>query len=123
LHPTCEVCGGNTHAATTRTFEPTSVEPAETEVVPVEPAVALDLHDIEGRMRGRLFQELDLLAYALEMEAAESIERGDDAAADRAQQTRLGIRLAQRLVGAVSSPEVDRRLDRWRTSYRAKFPA
>ena len=79
--------------------------------------------EIEQRLRGRLYQELDLLAFALEMEAATAIaeERDDDAA--RTEQTRLGVRLAQRLVGRVSAPEVDRRLERWRAAYLAKFPA
>ncbi|HEX6939319.1 MAG TPA: hypothetical protein VF158_07895 [Longimicrobiales bacterium] len=76
----------------------------------------------EREIRGRLYQELDLLAFALEMEAAEAVERGDDDEAARAQRTRLGVRLAQRLVGAVPAPEVDRRLERWRAVYQAKFP-
>lgn len=78
--------------------------------------------EIEAALRGRLFEELDLLAFAFEMEADEALAAGDEAAAERAQQTRLGIRLAQRLVGAVSAPEVDRRLARWREEYRARFP-
>ncbi len=77
---------------------------------------------LERDIRGRLFQEHDLLAFALEMEAAEQVSEGRDEAAARTQQTRLGIRLAQRLVGGVPAPEVDRRLDHWRTRYRAKFP-
>ncbi len=76
----------------------------------------------ERELRGKLFQELDLLAFALEMEASEALERGDEEGALRTQQTRLGIRLAQRLIGAVPAPEVDRRLDRWRSTYLAKFP-
>lgn len=82
----------------------------------------LDAGAIEREIRARLYQELDLLAYALEMEAAEEVEEGRDDAAARTQQTRLGIRLAQRLVGGVAAPEVDRRLDRWREQYLAKFP-
>ncbi len=82
----------------------------------------LDAATLEREIRGRLYQELDLLAYALEMEAAEQVAEGRDEDAARTQQTRLGIRLAQRLVGGVPAPEVDRRLDRWRTQYRAKFP-
>jgi hypothetical protein len=82
----------------------------------------LDAGAIEREIRGRLYQELDLLAYALEMEAAQQVEEGREEDAARAQQTRLGIRLAQRLVGGVGAPEVDRRLDRWRTQYLAKFP-
>lgn len=79
--------------------------------------------EIEARVRGYLFQELDVLAYALEMECAEAIRGGRDEDAARAQQTRLGVRLAQRLVGNVPAPEVDDRLRRWRASYLAKFPA
>lgn len=79
--------------------------------------------ELEAGIRGRLYQELDLLAFALEMEASAAVERGDDGAATRAQRTRLGIRLAQRLVGGVPAPEVDERLDRWRDSYEARFPA
>ncbi len=81
-----------------------------------------DAHAIERELRGRLYQELDLLAYALEMEAAREVEEGRDEDAARTQQTRLGIRLAQRLVGGVPAPEVDRRLDTWRTEYLSKFP-
>jgi len=83
---------------------------------------AADPAAIERELRGRLYQELDLLAFAFEMEAAEAIERGADEEAARTQQTRLGIRLAQRLVGAVPAPEVDRRLERWRAAYLKKFP-
>lgn len=87
-----------------------------------EPGAAPDSMVVE-RLRGQLYQELDLLAYAFEMEAAEALEHGRDDDAARAQQVRLGIRLAQRLVGAISAPEVDRRLDRWRSIYQAKFPS
>ncbi|HEX7050774.1 MAG TPA: hypothetical protein VF188_11270 [Longimicrobiales bacterium] len=83
-----------------------------------------DAHDaaVERELRGRLYQELDLLAFALEMEAAEALENGEPDAAARAQQTRLGVRLAQRLVGDVPAPEVELRLRRRRTEYEAKFP-
>ncbi len=82
----------------------------------------LDVAALEREIRGRLYQELDLLAYALEMEAAREVEDGRDEDAARTQQTRLGIRLAQRLVGGVPAPEVDRRLDTWRAEYVSKFP-
>ncbi|MFW6079422.1 MAG: hypothetical protein ACODAE_07375 [Gemmatimonadota bacterium] len=78
--------------------------------------------ELEARIRGRLYQELDLLAFALEMEASTAVERGDDGDVERAQRTRLGVRLAQRLVGGVPAPEVDERLARWRESYEARFP-
>lgn len=83
----------------------------------------MDAGALEREIRGRLHQELDLLAYALEMEAAQEVEEGRDEDAARTQQTRLGIRLAQRLVGGVPAPEVDRRLDRWRSEYLGKFPS
>jgi hypothetical protein len=92
------------------------------DVVALLESLQRDRAAIEREVRGHFYQELDLLAYAFEMEAAQQVEEGcyDDAA--RTQQTRLGIRLAARLVGGVSAPEVDRRLDRWRDAYRAKFP-
>lgn len=111
---TCEVCGSAVEAAT-----PAVATQGD---VGAPPAPAPEPGDRERQLRGCLYQELDLLAYALEMEAAEALERGEEAEAARTQQTRLGIRLAQRLVGAVPSPEVDRRLDRWRSMYQAKFP-
>ncbi len=80
-----------------------------------------DAQSIEREIRGRLYQELDLLAYAFEMEAAQEVAEGRDDDAGRTQQTRLGIRLAQRLVGGVPAPEVDRRLDAWRAEYLSKF--
>ena len=81
-----------------------------------------DGHSIELDVRAHLFRELDLLAFALEMEAAEALERADELAAVTLQHTRLGVRLAQRLVGGVSAPEIDRRLDRRRNEYLARFP-
>ncbi len=86
------------------------------------PSAPPDADALERALRGRLYQELDLLAYAFEMEAAQQVTEGCDEDAARTQQTRLGIRLAQRLVGGVPAPEVDRRLDRWREQYRGKFP-
>lgn len=85
-------------------------------------ATIMEAEELEEHLRGRLYQELDLLAYAFEMEAAEAADAGRIDEAARAQQTRLGIRLAQRLVGAVPAPEVDRRLTHWRAAYEAKFP-
>lgn len=82
-----------------------------------------DAGALEEHVRGRLYQELDVLAFAFEMEASQAVERGDDAGAARAQRTRLGVRLAQRLVGGVPAPEVDERLERWRETYEAKFPS
>ena len=79
--------------------------------------------ETESKVRGYLFQELDILAYAFEMECAEALADGREGEAERAQQTRLGIRLAQRLVGNVPAPEIAERLSRWRETYLAKFPA
>lgn len=93
------------------------------EAVRVLEALGPDADALEEHVRGRLYQELDVLAFAFEMEASDAVERGDDAKAERAQRTRLGIRLAQRLVGGVPAPEVDERLDRWRETYRAQFPS
>lgn len=63
-----------------------------------------DPDDVERRVRGELYQQLDLLAFALEMEAS------------------AAVRQAQRRVGGVSAPEVDRRLDRWKAEYDARLP-
>lgn len=111
VSPTCETCGTILSGGATVRVR---VDVAEPE---------LETEAVEAVLRGRLFQELDLLAYALEMEASEALLRGDEAEAGRAQQTRLGIRLAQRLVGAVPAPEIELRLQRWRERYLAKFPA
>jgi hypothetical protein len=78
---------------------------------------------VEQDLRTSLFESLDVLAYALEMEAAEAIAGGDEAQALRTQQTRLGVRLAQRLVAGVASPEVDRRLAERRADYDARLQA
>ena len=100
----------------------TSGSTAAQRVAQAETSPQPDADTIEREVRGRLHQELDLLAYAYEMEAAREVEEGRDEDAARTQQTRLGIRLAQRLVGGVPAPEVDRRLDAWRAEYLSKFP-
>ncbi len=41
-------------------------------------------------LRGRIFTDLDRLAFALEMEAAEELEAGREAASLRIQEQRLG---------------------------------
>lgn len=81
---------------------------------PRESAEAADL-------RGRIFTDLDRLAFALEMEVAECVERGDLAAADRKQSQRLGVRLAQRLVTGVWADEVNQRLQRWEDDYQRRL--
>ena len=72
-------------------------------------------------LRGRIFTDLDRLAFALEMEAAQELETGDDASADRTQALRLGVRLAQRLVAGVDAVEVNGRIARWGTDYEARL--
>lgn len=68
-------------------------------------------------LRGRLFTDLDRLAFAIEIEAAEALERGDEALAVRLEERRLGVRLAQRLVAGVHADEVDLRIERFRREY------
>jgi len=72
-------------------------------------------------LRGCLFTDLDRLAFALEMEAAELLEQGREAEAARVQEQRLGVRLAQRLVAGVWAGEVDGRLQRWAAEYEARL--
>ncbi len=71
--------------------------------------------------RGTLFTDLDRLAFALEMEAAALLRKGKEAAAERCQQQRLGVRLAQRLVAGVWADEVHQRLQRWAKEYDARL--
>lgn len=72
-------------------------------------------------LRGQLFEELDRLAFALEMEAAELLARGEEAAAERFQQQRLGVRMAQRMVADVWAEEVHQRVRRWTDEYEARL--
>ncbi len=81
---------------------------------PDEPADA-------AALRGRIFTDLDRLAFALEMEAAGQLEAGDDARAGRTQALRLGVRLAQRLVAGVHAGEVDGRIARWVDHYESRL--
>jgi hypothetical protein len=81
---------------------------------PVEAPEAADL-------RGRIFTDLDRLAFALEMEAAALLERGQQDEAGRVQEQRLGVRLAQRLVAGVWADEVNGRLQRWSGEYDARL--
>lgn len=68
-------------------------------------------------LRGRIFTDLDRLAFAIEMEAAEHLEHGRAAEYVRAQERRLGVRLAQRLVSGVPADEVNGRMERWEGGY------
>ena len=71
----------------------------------------------EEELRGRLFTDLDRLAFALEMEAAAHLDHGRAGEYLRAQERRLGVRLAQRLVSGVPADEVDRRIWKWGEEY------
>lgn len=70
-----------------------------------------------SELRGNLFTDLDRLAFALEMEAAELLESGDEGGAARQQCVRLGVRLAQRLVAGVWADEVNLRIRRFADEY------
>lgn len=72
-------------------------------------------------LRARLFTDLDRLAFALEMEAAELLETGDEPGAARRQELRLGVRLAQRLVADVWADETHQRIRRWAEAYDARL--
>lgn len=74
-----------------------------------------------AELRGRIFTDLDRLAFALEMEAAAHLEAGREEEARRTQENRLGVRLAQRLVAGVWADEVDLRLERWSAEYEARL--
>jgi hypothetical protein len=73
-----------------------------------------------SELRGSIFNDLDRLAFALEMEAAELIEQGLEEEARRRQELRLGVRLAQRLVAGVHADEVHDRIARYAASYDAR---
>jgi len=72
-------------------------------------------------LRGRIFTDLDRLAFALEMEVAGLLDAGLEEKAARVQEQRLGVRLAQRLVAGVWADEVDLRLRRWSAEYEARL--
>jgi hypothetical protein len=72
-------------------------------------------------LRGRIFTDLDRLAFALEMEAAEHLDAGRDAEYLRTQERRLGVRLAQRLVSGVPADEVNARMERWESGYAGRL--
>jgi len=72
-------------------------------------------------LRGRIFTDLDRLAFALEMEAAEHLEHGRAGEYLRTQERRLGVRLAQRLVSGVPADEVNGRVERWQDGYASRL--
>lgn len=80
-----------------------------------------DGSDAVETLRGHLHAELDLLAFALEMEASRRLLEDDEEEAGRLQDRRLGVRLAQRLVSGVWADEVGLRLRRWRPVYRRRL--
>ena len=80
-----------------------------------------DAARIASEVRGELFTELDRLAFALEMEAAELIEQGLEDEARARQEMRLGVRLAQRLVAGVHADEVHQRIARYAAEYDARL--
>lgn len=74
-----------------------------------------------AELRGRIFTDLDRLAFALEMGAARMLEEGREEEARRTQEQRLGVRLAQRLVAGVWADEVNGRLRDWAAAYDARL--
>lgn len=72
-------------------------------------------------LRGSLFTDLDHLAFALEMEGVERLAAGDEAAALRLENQRLGVRLAQRLIAGVWADEVNLRIQHWRAAYESRI--
>jgi hypothetical protein len=73
------------------------------------------------QLRGDIFNDLDRLAFALEMESAELISDGLEDEARCRQELRLGVRLAQRLVAGVWADEVHRRIARYSAAYEARL--
>jgi hypothetical protein len=72
-------------------------------------------------LRGKIFTDLDRLAFALEIEAAEKLEAGRIGDAEACQHQRLGVRLAQRLVAGVWANEVDVRIQKTAAAYEARL--
>ena len=92
-------------------------EPQEEREAHTRGAAVLETDDPAESLRGQLFTGLDRLAFALEWEAAEAVARGDEGAAARLEDRRLGVRLAQRYVAGVHADEVDLRIDATRREY------
>lgn len=80
-----------------------------------------DESDAAADLRGRVFTDLDMLAFALEMEAARLLAEDREDEAVRCQERRLGVRLAQRLVTGVWADEVDVPLQRWKSEYHERL--
>jgi hypothetical protein len=77
-------------------------------------------HPQAAELRGKVFTDLDRLAFALEMEAAALLAEGKETESARHQERRLGVRLAQRLVAGVWADEVDGRMQRWSADYETR---
>lgn len=92
-------------------------EPREEREARSRAAAALETDDPAESLRGYLFTGLDRLAFALEWEAAEAVRGGDEEAAARLEDRRLGVRLAQRFVAGVHADEVDLRIEATRREY------
>jgi hypothetical protein len=75
----------------------------------------------EAALRGHIFTDLDRLAFAIEMEAAQLLEEGREAESLRRQEQRLGVRLAQRLVSGVWADEVNHPFIKWADEYDARL--
>lgn len=74
-----------------------------------------------AQLRGAIFTDLDRLAFALEMEAAQLLEEGRPEEAVSLQHQRLGVRLAQRLVTGVWADEVNLRLRHAAQAYESRL--
>lgn len=74
-----------------------------------------------AQLRGAIFTDLDRLAYALELEAAEMVAAGREQEAETRQHLRLGVRLAQRLVAGVWADEVNGRLQSCAERYESRL--
>ncbi|MDP9347985.1 MAG: hypothetical protein M3P24_02380 [Gemmatimonadota bacterium] len=78
-------------------------------------------HPEAASLRGRIFTDLDRLAFAVEMEAAELLREGREEEAVNRQAVRLGVRLAQRLVAGVWADEVNLRVECWLPEYESRL--
>lgn len=74
-----------------------------------------------AELRGNLFNDLDRLAYALELEVTDLLSRGRTEEARARQDIRLGVRLAQRLVTGVWADEVNLRLRETAHAYETRL--
>jgi hypothetical protein len=100
--------------------------PREPPTVPLTPESMLsqprpDETPEEADLRGRIFTDLDRLAFAIEMEAAQLLDEGREAESLRRQEQRLGVRLAQRLVTGVWADEVNHPFIKWADEYDARL--